>query len=85
MNALTDDYDVHTTPTNICRLCYSFSLMGLDSKLLHAIEKIGYTQPTAVQAQTIPIALMGRDVIGLGRTGSGKNPCICSTYDCTCE
>lgn len=36
------------------------------------IEKVGYTAPTAIQAQTIPLALSGLDVIGLAKTGSGK-------------
>ncbi len=37
--------------------------------LFAEIEKVGYTAPTAIQAQTIPLALSGYDIIGLAKTG----------------
>ncbi|PSW04222.1 ATP-dependent RNA helicase SrmB [Photobacterium lipolyticum] len=49
-----------------------FSELELDSALLHAIEEIGYTRPTEVQAQAIPHALDGRDVLASAPTGTGK-------------
>ncbi|GFY76793.1 ATP-dependent RNA helicase DDX42 [Trichonephila inaurata madagascariensis] len=50
----------------------SFAHFGFDEKLLKAIRKSEYTQPTPIQAQGIPAALSGRDVIGIAKTGSGK-------------
>jgi ATP-dependent RNA helicase RhlE len=50
----------------------SFSSLGLSPRLLTAVEEAGYTTPTPIQAQTIPLALKGRDLIGLAQTGTGK-------------
>ena len=50
----------------------SFSNLGLDPPLLKAVQRLGYTSPTQVQAEGIPAILAGRDVIGSARTGSGK-------------
>lgn len=36
------------------------------------IEKHGYTAPTSIQAQAMPVALSGRDLLGCAETGSGK-------------
>ncbi len=50
----------------------SFSDLGLSEKVLKAIEATGYTTPTPIQAQAIPHALAGRDVLGIAQTGTGK-------------
>jgi hypothetical protein len=50
----------------------SFAELGVIDSLCEACEKMGYTKPTPIQEQSIPIALTGRDVIGLAETGSGK-------------
>ncbi|HEY0142757.1 MAG TPA: DEAD/DEAH box helicase [Thermoanaerobaculia bacterium] len=50
----------------------TFTSLGLSEPILHVISKIGFSHPTAIQAAVIPIALTGRDVIGLAQTGSGK-------------
>src|SRR5712691_2153053 len=50
----------------------TFQSLGLDPPLLKTVQRLGYTSPTAVQAETIPAILAGRDVIGSARTGSGK-------------
>lgn len=39
---------------------------------MKAIRKSDYTQPTPIQSQAVPIALSGRDAIGIAKTGSGK-------------
>ncbi|KAJ1915432.1 hypothetical protein H4219_004322 [Mycoemilia scoparia] len=52
--------------------CVSFAHFGFDEKLLGAIANAKYTEPTDIQKQTIPIALMGHDIIGIAKTGSGK-------------
>lgn len=49
-----------------------FAALGLDPALLDALHAQGMTEPTPIQAQALPLALAGRDVVGLARTGSGK-------------
>jgi ATP-dependent RNA helicase DeaD len=49
-----------------------FSELGLSSSVLTAIEALGYTEPTPIQALAIPLVSRGRDVIGQAQTGSGK-------------
>ncbi len=49
-----------------------FSDLKLDPKVLKAIAEAGYTTPTPIQAQAIPHALEGRDVLGIAQTGTGK-------------
>ncbi|MCB1549501.1 MAG: DEAD/DEAH box helicase, partial [Hyphomicrobiaceae bacterium] len=49
----------------------SFSGLGLSPKVLAAIEAAGYTTPTPIQAAAIPLAVSGRDVLGIAQTGTG--------------
>lgn len=49
-----------------------FDELGLDRKVLKAIEEVGYEHPTPIQAGAIPPALEGRDVLGIAQTGTGK-------------
>jgi superfamily II DNA/RNA helicase len=49
-----------------------FSDLKLDPKVLQAIAEAGYETPTPIQAQAIPPALEGRDVLGIAQTGTGK-------------
>src|SRR5262245_10941763 len=46
--------------------------LGLAPEILKAIEALGFEQPSPIQAQAIPPALEGRDVVGQSQTGSGK-------------
>ena len=50
----------------------AFSQLGLCPLLLDAVEKLGYTEPTPVQSQAIPLGLEGRDVLAAAQTGTGK-------------
>ena len=50
----------------------SFHALGLSDELLAAVEDSGYSEPTPIQRQTIPLVLMGRDIIGIAQTGTGK-------------
>jgi ATP-dependent RNA helicase RhlE len=50
----------------------TFNDFGLAEPILRALAAENYTTPTPIQAQTIPIALQGRDVIGIAQTGTGK-------------
>ncbi|MET1111866.1 MAG: DEAD/DEAH box helicase [Allosphingosinicella sp.] len=50
----------------------SFADLGLSDELLRAVEESGYDIPTPIQKQAIPPVLMGRDIIGIAQTGTGK-------------
>ncbi|KAL5534195.1 DRS1 [Sanghuangporus baumii] len=58
----TLDKTTHTT----------FTTMSLSRPLLKALTALGFTTPTPIQAATIPVALLGKDVVGNAVTGSGK-------------
>ncbi|MCC7522788.1 DEAD/DEAH box helicase [Candidatus Uhrbacteria bacterium] len=49
-----------------------FGGLGLAPKLLETLEKNKFTEPTPIQAQAIPIAVQGQDVMGVAQTGTGK-------------
>jgi superfamily II DNA/RNA helicase len=49
-----------------------FSDLALDPRVLQAVTEAGYETPTPIQAQAIPEALTGRDVLGIAQTGTGK-------------
>jgi ATP-dependent RNA helicase RhlE len=49
-----------------------FEQLGLTAPLMKALQKEGYTTPTPIQAQAIPQALKGKDILGLAQTGTGK-------------
>lgn len=50
----------------------TFADLGLCSSLLEAVRAAGYERPTPIQREAIPVALTGRDLIGLAQTGTGK-------------
>ena len=50
----------------------SFNDLGLEPRLLKAVAAMGYSSPTPIQREAIPIALDGRDVVGCAQTGTGK-------------
>ena len=51
----------------------TFEGLGLDAKLVKATDALGFTQPTPIQEQAIPVLLSGtKDLVGLAQTGTGK-------------
>lgn len=69
-------------PAPVC----SFAHFNFDDLLIKAIRKSEFVSPTPIQAQAIPCALSGRDMIGIAKTGSGKTaaflwPCIVHILD----
>jgi ATP-dependent RNA helicase DeaD len=50
----------------------AFAQLGIETRLLLALQKMGFTEPTEIQAQLIPLALLGKDLLGQARTGTGK-------------
>ena len=49
-----------------------FSDLGLSSELSRAVASLGYESPTPIQEKSIPVVLMGRDILGSAQTGTGK-------------
>ena len=60
----TADSDAPGTPT--------FADLGIDKRVLRALDDVGYESPSPIQAATIPALLAGRHVVGLAQTGTGK-------------
>jgi len=50
----------------------SFSKLGLSDPILKAVADLGYTAPTSIQKQAIPVILSGRDLVAVAQTGTGK-------------
>ena len=61
-------------PTNeaLSRTQFSFQSMHLSRPILKGLTMVGFSKPTPIQSKTIPIALLGKDVVGGAVTGSGK-------------
>ena len=57
--------------SNAC-LSELFTVLLAASFVLEEVNKAGFSEPTAIQAQGWPMALLGRDLVGLAETGSGK-------------
>lgn len=49
-----------------------FADLGLSQEVLNAISEAGYEEPTPIQEKAIPAVLMGRDILGVAQTGTGK-------------
>lgn len=50
----------------------TFNNLQLNSAMLRAVRRVGYSEPTPIQARAIPHILNGRDIVGCAQTGSGK-------------
>ena len=64
MKRKLDDHDV---PAEVPSTSTSFDGMGLDPRLLQAVANDKFSQPTPVQARAIPLALEGKDILGMLR------------------
>lgn len=53
-----------------------FDMLGLAPRLIAELKNQGIVDPTPIQAQAIPHAMNGRDVMGLAQTGSGKTAAL---------
>ena len=49
-----------------------FKNLGLSENTISVLDRLGYSKPTKIQSLSIPIALMGRDILGCAQTGTGK-------------
>ena len=50
----------------------TFGGLGIAPKMLETISKLGFTTPTSIQHKAIPVAIVGKDIIGIAQTGTGK-------------
>ncbi|KAH6615168.1 hypothetical protein C7974DRAFT_443272 [Boeremia exigua] len=63
---------IKVKPEDVPRPVTKWAQMGLLQATMDVFQKVRYDRPTAIQAQAIPIAESGRDLIGVAKTGSGK-------------
>lgn len=64
----------------------SFKSLKLSDPTMKAIDKMGFTEMTEIQARTIPYLLEGRDLVGAAKTGSGKTLAfLIPTVELVCE
>ncbi len=49
-----------------------FQQLGLEPRILRAVQEAGYTEPTPIQTAAIPLVIAGHDLIGIAQTGTGK-------------
>ena len=56
---------------------FPFHEMGLDDRILKAIAKLGWVEPTLIQERAVPLIMEGKDLLARGRTGSGKTGAFC--------
>ncbi|KAK9502546.1 hypothetical protein O3M35_011306 [Rhynocoris fuscipes] len=67
-----DDKDITLKGRDVPRPVWSFEEAGFSDSVLRTLRKLGFKEPTAIQGQGWPIALSGRDMVGIAQTGSGK-------------
>ncbi|KAI5172326.1 ATP-dependent RNA helicase DDX5/DBP2 [Nematocida sp. LUAm3] len=80
ISAMTDEevqnirkkFDMTITGDNIPKPCMQFNNTGFPAAILSEFTRSGYTEPTPIQAQGWPMALTGRNMVGVANTGSGK-------------
>lgn len=66
---LKEDFKISTKGGNMPSPLRSWSESGLPIPILNVIDAVGYTEPTPIQRQAIPIGLLNRDLIGIAETG----------------
>ncbi|XP_078050326.1 ATP-dependent RNA helicase DDX54 [Augochlora pura] len=71
-----EEEEITKIKKNACKKSGGFQSMALSYPVLKGILKRGYKIPTPIQRKTIPLALEGRDVVAMARTGSGKTACF---------
>ena len=72
VRAYRQKHDITVTGDNVPKPTTIFEEASFPEYVLTEIERCGFAEPTPIQGQSWPVALSGRDVIGIARTGSGK-------------
>lgn len=67
-----EDYNITIKGGKIPNPFRNWKESGFPEPILEIIDKVGYSEPTPIQRQAIPIGLQNRDIIGVAETGSGK-------------
>ncbi|CEO97006.1 RNA helicase [Plasmodiophora brassicae] len=67
-----EDFNIAVRGTNLPHPLRSWDEAGFPAAIATALADVGYTQPTPIQRAAIPIGLIGRDLMGIAETGSGK-------------
>ena len=67
-----EDYNIAIKGGNIPHPIRHWDEAGLPDEINKVIKEVGYTEPTPIQRQAIPIGMQNRDLIGVAETGSGK-------------
>lgn len=70
--AYRQQHEVTATGENVPAPFMTFEATGFPSEILREMHSAGFSSPTPIQAQTWPIALQGRDIVAIAKTGSGK-------------
>jgi ATP-dependent RNA helicase DDX5/DBP2 len=63
--------------SNVPRPVFNFEEAGFPANVLEEVKQMGFDNPTSIQSQGWPMALSGRDVVGIAQTGSGKTLAFC--------
>ncbi|KAI5180743.1 ATP-dependent RNA helicase DDX5/DBP2 [Nematocida sp. AWRm80] len=69
---IREKFEMTVTGDSVPKPCTNFRQVGFPMGIVNEFEKAGFTEPTHIQAQGWPMALSGRDMIGIANTGSGK-------------
>ncbi|KAI4495341.1 hypothetical protein M0804_001542 [Polistes exclamans] len=76
LNENDEDEEIMDIKKKASKKSGGFQSMALSYPVLKGILKRGYKVPTPIQRKTIPLALEGRDIVAMARTGSGKTACF---------
>ncbi|XP_017888460.1 ATP-dependent RNA helicase DDX54 [Ceratina calcarata] len=71
-----EENEITNIKKKVCKKSGGFQSMALSFPVLKGILRRGYKIPTPIQRKTIPLALEGRDIVAMARTGSGKTACF---------
>jgi len=72
VKGMRTEFEMAITGENVPNPCMKFEHMGFPESILSEFKRAGYTGPTPIQAQGWPMAMSGRDMVGIANTGSGK-------------
>jgi|TARA_R110002003_G_scaffold127_7_gene11939 ATP-dependent RNA helicase DDX5/DBP2 len=77
VDAFRKEHQMTVQGTNIPKPVTTFDEAGFPSYVMNEVKAQGFSKPTAIQSQGWPMALSGRDVVGVAETGSGKTLTYC--------
>jgi hypothetical protein len=75
VQSLRHKMEIRVSGVGVVKPVMSFAHFGFDDALLQTIIQSGFSEPTIIQKQAVPVALCGRDIIGVAETGKYKSEC----------